>query len=574
MSENIVTNDNFDFEKAFNESFKSYQENTIIKAKVLNISDDIVFLDFGYKAEAKLPTAEFEKMPEIGEEVEVFLERLEGRNGEPIVSKKRIDSIKARKELKRIWKERGFVKGTIKDNNRNGFIVDYNGINGFIPFYLFDKEKVEKPENYKNKEVYFYVDKINFRDEISFSKESKDEFVGNRKKYIYEENNILKKKFFEEKKEGDIVKGVVKKIIDFGAFIDVGGVDALLKIKDVSWIRISKIEDVLKEGQEIEVQILSINNETRKIAVGLKQLLEDPWLKFINEKQINDVIVGTVSSITTYGAFVKIYEGIEGLLHISDMSWVKKINNPSELLKAGQNVELMITNIDKKNRKVSLSLKHLLDNPWDDVKNKYNVGKKIKGKIKSITTFGFFVELEEGIDALLHIDDISWTDKIKNPHSLYNVGDEIEAVVIQCEPEKNKIKIGVKQLTKDPWEDLKEKFKNGDIIECEVEKIDFEKGLTVKITDQISSFIPIVHLGLGKKQELKDSLRTHYKVGDKINALITNMDIYKRKIIVSVKEYLRKEERDKVEDFLHNSLEDNKYTLGDIMKNKLDNNNK
>ncbi len=567
----IANNNDFDFEKAYKASFKDFHENSIIKAKVIDINEDIVFLDFGYKSEAKISTTEFEILPKIGDEVDLYLIRLEGKAGEPVVSKKIIDNINNKKELKKAYKERELIKGVVKDINKSGVIVEHKSIKGFIPLSLFGLENNESIDNYLNKEISFYIERLNLMDydqQKSRYGKNDDEFTGNRKKFLMEENNIQRKTFFEERNEGDVVKGTVKSLTDFGAFIDLGSVDALLRIKDASWDRLSRIDNILKIGQEIEVKILSLNKETKKLTVGLKQLQEDPWIKFSEQFNENDTVNGTVVSLVTYGAFVKIIDGIEGLLHISDMSWIKKINNPAELLKVGQKVELKIIKIDKENKKVSLSLKHLLNNPWEEAKDKYKVGSKVKGKIKNITTFGFFIELEEGIDALLHIDDISWTETIKNPHKLYNVGDEIETVVIQFDTAKQKIKVSLKQLSTDPWNEIREKYKNGDIIECEIEKIEYEKGLYVKITDEISTFIPLVHVGVARKQDLMDQLKNKFKAGDKIQAVITNLDLRKRKINVSIKEYQRKEEREKVENFMHDSNEDSSYTIGDALKYK------
>ena len=561
--------DIFDFEKAYNESFKSIEENSIVKAKVLDISNDIVFLDFGYKSEGKVPTAEFEKLPKVGDEVDIFVIWLEGRNGEPVVSKKRCDSMIHRNELIKLWKERSLVTGIVREIRNNGVIVEYKEIKGFIPFSLFDIERREKFDEFLNKEIQFYLERLDLKD--IFQQQNKqdrrdEEFVGNRKKYIYERNNNVKNDFFDQREKGEIVEGVVTGFTNFGAFIDLGGVSALLRLKDASWVRIINLNDILKKDQKIKVVILNIDKDKKKISVGLKQLQEDPWDKFINNYKVDDVIVGQVVSITTYGVFVKVIDGVEGLLHISDMSWVKKVKNPSELISNGQNLELKIIKIDRENRKVSLSLKHLLENPWQKVSEKYKIGTKVKGKIKNITTFGAFIELEEGIDALIHIDDVSWTESIRDPHKYFKIGDEIEAVVIQSDSKNEKIKISIKDLNSDPWKSVFDKYKNGDIISCIIEKIDEESGIAVKITDDISTFIPLSNIGFGKRQEIKSAINHEFKIGDEVKAVIINMDKDRRKIILSIKEYLKKNERDKVEAFLHNADEDSKYTLMDARK--------
>jgi len=571
MDKEIISDDNFDFQKAVEESLVEYHENTIIKAKVQQIVNDTVFLNFGYKAEAKLLTSEFTKLPKIGDEIEVYLVRLEGWNGEPIVSKKKVENIKDKLELRKIKNEDKFIKGPVTEVNKSGAFVTFKSLTGYIPMHMFDLETVNL-EEFKNKEIGFYVEKIiePSSDQDKSRKPQKEEFLGNRKRYVINSKRHNKDIFFDEKQPGDIVEGVVKNITDFGAFIDIDGVDALLRFKDISWYRFNNINDVLKEDQKVKVIILNVNKSKRKCSVGLKQLQEDPWYKFVKEFKVDQVVVGSVVTIMPYGAFIRVIEGVEGLLHISDMSWLKKINNPSELVKVGQNLELKIIKIDEENKKISLSLKHLLDNPWEKAKEKYKVGTNIKGKIKDITSFGCFIELEEGIDALLHIDDVSWIDTIKNPNDYFKIGQEIEAVVINCEAEKTKIKVGIKQLENDPWKTLKDKYTKGDIIKCKIIEVDDTKGVFVEVIDKLKSLIPINHLGIEKKYDLMTNLRNDFKVGDEIEVLITLIDFKTRKINLSLKDLMKLKEREHVKEFLHDADEDSVYTLSDSinLKNK------
>lgn len=584
----IKSNDEMNFEQAYYNSFKDIQEESVIKATVVDISSDTVFLDFGYKSEAKILSTEFETLPKIGDIIDIYIIRLEGRNGEPVVSKKRCDYLNEKEELRTIWKERKLVQGIVKDVRNNGVVVEYKNITGFIPNSLFDIDRNGNFQEFLNKEIKFYIEKIDFKennfqnkndrrndkkndkDKRNFKRNDKrdEEFLGNRKKFLFEKNSELRDSFFEEENEGKVVDGTVKSITDFGAFIDLGSIDALLRIKDISWLRIKNISDVLTEGQKIKVKILDIDKKNRKVAVGFKQLQEDPWNVFIDKYNVNDKVTGSVTTITSYGAFVKIIDGVEGLLHISDMSWVQKIKNPSELVKAGQNLDLKIIKIDKNNRKISLSLKHLLENPWDSVKDKYKKGTIVKGKIKTITTFGVFIELEEGIDALLHVDDVSWVETIRNPYERFKVDEEIEAVIIQCDPKNNKIRISIKDLKEDPWKKIKDQYKVGNIINCIIEKIDEEKGLYVKISDEISTCIPLNHIDLSRRNEIKTMLKSNYKINDEVKAIIINLDLKKRRISISMKEYIKKMEKEKVEAFLHDADKDEKYTLKDAMKSK------
>ncbi|OHD13828.1 MAG: hypothetical protein A2086_07540 [Spirochaetes bacterium GWD1_27_9] len=569
-------NTEFDLEKGYQDSFKDLEENSLVKATVVDISSDTVFLDVGLKSEAKLSVTEFDKQLSIGDVIEVYLLYTEGRSGDPIVSKKRADLIKEKKEFVKLFKEKEPIEGTVVEVKKVGVVVKYKSIFGFIPFVLLDVKKIDKPEEFLNKKIKFYVERINFKEKQGgnrnrFGKKVEqidEEFIGNRRRVASEENNLLKLKFLEDKKEGDIVTGVVKNIADFGAFVDLGGIEALLHIKDISWLKVEKVEDYVKIGDKLNVKILLVDKTKGKVSVGLKQTQEEPWDLFLKKYNIDDVVTGTVTSLATYGAFIRIIDGVEGLLHISDMSWTKNIKNPSELVKKGQQVEVKIVNIDKEGKKINLSLKHLLENPWDRVEEKYKVGTKVKGRVKNIAAFGVFLELEQGIDALLHIDDLSWTETVKNPHKIFKIGDELDAVIIQCDGKNNKIKVGLKQLKEDPWKKLKDQYRNGDIITCAIDSIDETKGICVTVVDDVKTYIPLNQLNIGKVEEFKDRIHKDFKVGDEITALIMEIN-YKTKIIkLSIKEYLKREENKKVQEFLHNENKDDKFTLGDMLKMK------
>lgn len=560
----------FDLEKSYNESFKNLEENTIVSASVIDVSSDTVFLDLGCKSEAKVLISEFDETPKIGDVIDIYLVKLEGRNGDPVVSKKRCDMIKEMEELKSSLANNEIVTGKVVEVKKNGFKVKYKSISGFIPFSIFDVKKVDNPAQYKNQEIKFYIEKIN-DNRYGRKNDSLEDFMANRKKLLREENKIEKEKFFEEKKEGDILEGEIRNFTDYGAFVNVGPLEALLHIKDVSWIKIDKIDDVLKIGDKIKVKILNLNSETKKVAVGLKQTEEEPWDKFLDKFNEGDVVKGTVSSIVPFGAFIKIIEGVEGLLHISDMSWTKNIRNPSEMLQKGQQAEVKIIGIDKEERRISLSLKHLLDNPWDNVGEKYSEGTKVKGKIKTITSFGVFIELEEGIDALLHKDDIDWVDRIEDPFEYFKGKEEteIDAVIIQLDQKNNKIKVGIKQLSNDPWQVIKDNVKKNSVLECELTAIDEEKGLQVKIHDYIA-YIPYNQVDFGKPEDIKATISDRFKVGEKIKVWVQNVDYKRRMINLSIKDFEKMEEKKKIQEYLHDNKEDATFTLEDMLKSKND----
>ena len=582
---------NFDLEKGYIESFKDIEENTLINGKVIDISGDTVFLDVGLKSEAKLSISDFDVLPKINDNVDLFLTRMEDRNGDPVVSKKKADQLKEKKELITAYRKRENLEGTIINAKNNGFQIKYKNIYGFIPFPLFDFSKVENPSSFVNKSIKFAVEKLTFKDENKQQQQQKrpqnkfqnnkntkqnnswqidEEFIGNRKKVLNEENKVLKLSFLENKEEGDIVEGEVKTITSFGAFVDLKGVEALLHIKDISWSKISKVEDALKIGDKLLVKILSIDKTNGKVSVGLKQTQPEPWTIFIKKHKENDIVIGTVTSLISYGVFVKIIDGVEGLLHISDMSWTKNIRNPSELVKKGQQIEVKIVNIDEENKKINLSLKHLLTNPWDKAEDKYKVGSLFKGTVKSIVAFGLFLELEEGIDALLHIDDISWTETPKNLHKDYKIGDVLNVVILQCDIKNSKIRVGIKQISEDPWKKLADLYKTGDTIECIVDSIDDNKGLYVKVVDNIYAYIPFNQIGYGKIDEIKSKVAKDFKNGDRTQAIITEFNSKKQFIKLSIKEFIKKEENKKVSEFLHGN-EDDKFTLGDMLRSKNNN---
>ncbi len=577
----------FDLEKGYIESFKDIEENSLISAKVVDISGDTVFLDVSLKSEAKLSTSEFDVLPKINDTIELFLIRMEDRNGDPVVSKKKADQLKEKRELINTYKKRENLEGTITAVKNNGFQVKYKNVYGFIPFSLFDFSRIENPSKFLNTNVKFSIEKLILKDgsrqqqqrrpqgkfqnnknaKQNLAQQVDEEFIANRKKVLNEENKVLKLSFLENKQEGDVVEGEVKTITAFGAFVDLRGVEALLHIKDISWAKIAKVEDALKVGDKLSVKILSIDKTNGKVSVGLKQTLAEPWTLFIEKYKENDVVVGTVTSLVSYGVFVKIIDGVEGLLHISDMSWTKNVRNPSELLKKGQQIEVKIVNIDEENKKINLSLKHLLANPWDKAEDKYKVGTLVKGTIKSIVAFGLFLELEEGIDALLHIDDISWTETPKNLHKDYKVADSLDVIILQCDTKNNKIKVGIKQISEDPWKKLSDLYKTGDSIECTVESVDDNKGLYVKVTDNVYTYIPFNHIGYGKTEEIKAKAMKDFKAGDKIQAILTEFNPRKQLIKLSIKEFIKKEENKKVSEFLHGN-EDEKFTLGDMLRSK------
>lgn len=566
-------NDGIDFEKSYKETMADIDENTTIKAKVLSIDEKegVVFVDVNLKSEAQVPLTDFLEKPSVGEEIDVYLIYKENNEGVPSVSLTKARQIKEKESLMDKINANEPVEGEVVEVKKYGVIVKYGTLYGLIPFPLWDKKRVEKLDSIKEKKIRFYIEKhAQNRDVKGGKKEGqKEDFIGNRKRVLIDDIKKAKAEFFEETKVDDILEGSVKNIADFGAFVDVGkGVEGLLHIKNISWTKIVHVTDVLKSGDKIKVKVLSVDKEKGQVSLGLKQLEELPWDKFIAAYKVDDIVKGSISSIMPYGAFVKIIDGVEALLHISDMSWTKNIKHPKELVNKGQTVEVKIISIDLENKKINVSLKHLLENPWDKVEEKYPIGSKVKGKVKSVTVFGAFIELEEGVDALLHKDEISWVDAV-DPMAYFKVGDEIEVAVIQIDKENGKIKVSLKQLEYDPWKSVPSTLKEGDVLECLVKEIDMEKGIVVEPFDGFTVVVPFSQVAFGKPEEIKEIVRTKFKIGDKAKAFVKDFDMKKRIFFLSIKDFDRAAEKKKVQEFLKDK-DDNKFTLGDMIKNKND----
>ncbi|HBD95656.1 MAG: hypothetical protein A2015_07230 [Spirochaetes bacterium GWF1_31_7] len=564
-------NDEIDFKKSLEETFRNYEENTIISATVDSINDEIVYLDFGGKSEAKIPVGEFIARPKVGDVVEVYLVYQEGYDGDPVVSLSKAKQLKEKDELYSLIKNETVLEGDVVEVRKYGVMIKYGSLHGFVPLALWDVKRTEDSSGIKEKKISFVIDRIAIPRDTGGKKQLgiKEDFVANRKKALLSGNKQKKSDFFETAKEGDVVKGTVKNITDFGAFIDIGGVEGLLHIKEISWNKVDAVSDVLKVGDVVDVKIISIKKDKQQIGLGMKYLTEQPWDKFIKEYKVDSVVKGTVTSLMPYGAFVKIIDGVEALLHISDMSWIKNVKHPKELLTKGQSVEVKIQSIDEEHKKINVSLKHLLENPWDIAETKYQVGTKVSGRIKSVTSFGAFVELEEGVDALLYKDEISWTEVV-DPVKFFKEGETIEAEVLQCDVKNNKIKLGVRQLSDDPWKNIPTKLKQDDVVECEIVEVSTEKGLVVKFVNNLNIVIGFQQIAAGRIDEIKQSLASDYKVGNKVNATIRNLDLKKRVIELSIRDYEKAVERKSVKDYLVTEKDHGKFTLADHMKSKND----
>ena len=539
-------------------NLKPLEDGQLVDGVVIQVSSEYVFLDIGYKSEGKIPVAEFaDNLPKVGETVTVVLLRKDGRNG-PEVSKAKADAKQMWKDVRKAFDEKAAVEGKIEKVVKGGFEVNLGGdIHAFLPISQSDIQKVDKPENLIGLKDKFYIERL--------YSDNKANVVVNRRKYLEESMNNARDKFFETVQIGDTVKGFVKSFTSFGAFIDLGGFDGLLHINDMSWGHVTRPKDFVKKGQEIELKVIRLDPEEKRINLSLKHFTEDPWMHFEDNYHVNDIVKGKVTKLTDFGAFIELEEGIEGLAHISEFSWTKKINKPSDMVKIGDELECMILGYDIQAGRVSLGLKQVTANPWDTITEKYPVGKKVSGKVVKLTNSGAFVALEEGIDGFLLADDISWTKKLKHPGSELAVDQEIEVLVIENDPEQHRIRLGLKQLTDNPWTEFAENHKSGSTLEGEITSItDF--GLFVRVDGGIEGLVNKANLSDDKDVPFEEAV-AKYKVGDKINVYVVDVNPDKEKVAFSVREFKKKQQRDEMSQYLASSNDDNDgaYTLGDAL---------
>ncbi len=542
-------------------SFQSLEEGQLVDGVVIQVTQDQVFVDVGYKSEGKIPVSEFTELPKVGDTVSVVLEKKENRNGEVIVSKQKADVKVFWKNLRQAFQDKASVEGTIDKTVKGGFEVDLgSGVRAFLPISQSDSQKVEKPEKLLGMKSKFYIERL--------YSDNKVNVVVNRRKFLEEQTETNREAFFRDIQIGDSVTGTVKSFTSFGAFIDLGGFDGLLHINDMSWGHVTRPKDFVKKGQEITLKVIRLDPEEKRINLSLKHFTEDPWLHFETKYHVEDVVKGKVTKLTEFGAFIELEEGIEGLAHISEFSWVKKVNKPEDMVKIGDEVECMILGYDIQAGRVSLGLKQVTANPWDGLVEKYPVGTRLTRKIVKVTNAGAFVQLEEGIDGFLHADDLSWTKKVKHPGSELTQDEEIECVVIENDPESHRIRLGVKQLSDDPWVAFAETYKPGTYIEGEVTSItDF--GIFVRVPGGIEGLINKMNLTESREETYEDAVKK-YNVGDKIKAVVVEISPEKQKVAFSIKDYKKKLQRDEISRYMTSEEEkgDGAYTLGDFLKNK------
>ena len=513
-----------EMEKLYTESIKSFEVGSILKGRVLAITPTEVIVDGGYKSEGAVPSEEFEDLSEvkIGDEIEVLLEAVEADSGLIRLSKRKADRIRGWERIVTQYKEGDVVKGRVMRKIKGGLLVDL-GIPVFLPASQIDIKLPGDIGEYIGKEVTCKILKID---------EARQNIVVSRRKLLEEGREKQKQQLLSEIQVGELRKGIVKNIADFGAFVDLGGLDGLLHITDMSWGRINHPSELLSIGQEVEVKILDVDKEKEKIALGLKQKLESPWTKVEEKYPPGTKTTGQVVNIMPYGAFVKLEDGIEGLVHISEMSWTRRVNQPTEMVSIGDTVEVVVLKVNKEKQEISLSMKQVEANPWDVIEEKYAPGTKVKGKVRNLTSYGVFVEIEEGIDGLLHISDVSWSKKVTHPSEVFKKGETIEAVVLSVDKEKKRVALGTKQLVEDPWEKkVSEKYGVGDVVKGKVTKLT-NFGAFVELESGVEGLLHISELAEKKVSDPKDIVSE----GQEVEVKIIKLDVGQRKLGLSLRQ--------------------------------------
>ncbi len=513
-----------EFSKLYLESIVDIKEGQIVKGKIIAINPKDVVVDIGYKSEGAIAISEFSD-PEaikIGDEVEVYLESKEDDNGMVVLSKQKAERAVGWEMVISRYNEGDILDGKVSKKVKGGFMVNI-GVEAFLPASLASVRGFGNLNQLIGQTFPFKIVKIN---------KARKNIVVSRKDAVQQQKDEDKKKIFDNLQKGSVVNGIVRNITDFGAFIDLGGgIIGLLHITDMSWGRVSHPSEVLAIGDTIDVMVLDFDKESSRVSLGLKQKTQNPWEVVDTKYAVGNKVKGTVVNLVPYGAFVELEKGVEGLLHISELSWTKKYNNPNELLAIGDRIEVQILEVDKNNKKISLGLKQLESNPWLDVESKYPVSIKVKGKVRNLTDYGAFVELEDGIDGLVHVSDISWTKRIAHPKDVFKKGEKIEAVVLAVDASNRRISLGIKQLTPDPWDDIAAKYMQDTVMAGKVTKV-ANFGLFVEIDKDLEGLVHISEISLAEGEKIEEK----FKVGDEVKVKVLKVDSIQHKIALSVKE--------------------------------------
>lgn len=552
-----------EMKELYETSIRNLQEGNILNGRVININGDTVIVDVGLKSEGRVSLSEFldksgQPTVSVGDDVEVMVVGREVKDGLLMLSKQRVDGIKVWQNIDKALEEGTAVEGTVVSEVKGGFIADI-GVSAFLPISQVDIKPVKNPASFLGRHLKFKVIKVN---------QKKANVIVSRRMLIEEERERKKKEFWKNVKEAQVVYGFVKSITDYGAFIDLGGVDGFLYVNDITWGRITHPKEYLKLGDEVKVKIMTIDFEKHKVSVSIKDLKGDPWTRIDEKYPVGSRVKGRAVGIVEYGVFVELEPGLEGLLHVSEMSWDKKMRNPSKLVTKGDVLELQVLDIDKEKKRVSLGLKQLKPDPWKELAQKYPPGSAVKGKVKNFTDFGLFVGMEDGIDGLVHISEISWSRRKNIVAESYKKGATVEALVLNIDPEQKKFSLSIKRLKEDPWKGLPDRYHTGDIVEGYVTSItDF--GVFVEIEEGIEGLIHLSEIDNGKGKHPSEL----FTIDEVVKAMVINVDEKDKRIGLSTKALKKSEEKKEVETF---SREEPRAfsTLGDLLEPAMKRNNR
>ncbi len=548
-----------EFESLMEQSLRAPRAGDVLTGTVLLITRDSVIIDINFKCEGQVPLAEFldhegKVAVKEGDEVDVFFEGTETDNGTVMLSHAKAEKFKVWRELEQAFQNETAVEGVILGKVKGGLQVDI-GVPAFLPGSHVELRPARNLDRYVGQRARFQILKFN---------RARGNVVVSRRSVIERERSSLKDETLKVLEEGVILEGTVKNITDYGAFVDLGGIDGLLHITDMAWGRLQHPSEVLKVGEKVKVVVLKYDQGRERVSLGMKQIMPDPWTKATESYPVGMRMRGKVVSVTDYGAFVELEKGVEGLIHVSEMSWSKRAVHPSKVVNVGDMVEVQVLGVDEGNRRISLGLKQTEPNPWEALSELHPIGSTIKGKVKSITDFGVFVEIEPGIDGLVHISDLSWTKKVRHPSEVYKKGDEVEAVVLGIEVEHERVSLGVKQLTPDPWDTVAQRYPLNNRVNGKVSSVaDF--GVFVELEEGIEGLIHISQLS----NDRVDKPSSLFKVGDELEALVVQVDSKERRIGLSIKGLRAHEEREEMQAYLKREHEASRFSLEDILKEEL-----
>jgi small subunit ribosomal protein S1 len=547
------------FEKIYEESIKSMQDGEVVQGKVIQITTDYVIIDVGCKSEGQIPIQEFYDSDnqlgvQVGDTTDVLIEDWENENGMMVLSKQKADQMRVWDTISSVHDQDGVLEGKIVSRIKGGLSVDI-GLKAFLPGSQVDLHPVRNLDKFIGEIHQFKILKYNRK---------RGNVVLSRRAIMEKEREGLRQETLKNITEGAIVEGVVKNITDYGVFIDLGGIDGLLHITDISWGRVNSPGEMFSIGDKVSVKILHYDEANQRVSLGYKQIKEDPWGVAEKKFAVTTRVSGKVVNLTNYGAFVELEEGIEGLIHVSEMSWTKKIKHPSQILTVGEMVEAVVLDLDIPRKRISLGLKQIEPNPWSLIEEKYPKDTVIEGKIKNITDFGIFIGIDEGIDGLVHISDISWTQKIKHPGEIYKKGQLVKAVVLSIDKENERFSLGIKQLETDPWENVIKKYRRGQVVKGTVTNVtDF--GVFLEIEKGVEGLIHVSEISKDKV----DNLKEFAKLGDDLEVLIISIDRRSRKIGLSIRDLKEVEDQRELQDYIAREEQASAATLGDVFKGDL-----